>query len=344
MRRTAIHLVLFVAVMVITGRVHAHVVDPALLNPSDFATEVVYYEPGWDVLPPYGFSYWDGSAYIYYEKREAALGAPTRMVRMENRQMEPVNPVLPAWEPNDVVSVGTTDEGYPAAGIILKFDHDVADDLNNPYGIDFIVFGNARFFTDNGDWLAGDNPAGRFIGSAIYEEPGLVSVSQTGLPGSWHTFASPICRRADAFAPTAARKWDAASSQWGVWLDPTRPIDPNLKAADFYGKSVAQAIEMYDGSAGGAGFDISVFGLPWIRYVKIEQNPDWPVVLEVDAVSDVSACGDYAHPFPTGDLNHDCRVNFEDMAIAGSRWVSERDVIESIVGNWLQCNWECDKL
>jgi hypothetical protein len=42
------------------------------------------------------------------------------------------------------------------------------------------------------------------------------------------------------------------------------------------------------------------------------------------AVANTSAeCGDATHPYPVGDLNHDCRVNFEDIALLGSNWLED---------------------
>ena len=32
-------------------------------------------------------------------------------------------------------------------------------------------------------------------------------------------------------------------------------------------------------------------------------------------------CGDAEHPYPTGDLNFDCKVNFEDFAIVANQWL-----------------------
>jgi hypothetical protein len=46
---------------------------------------------------------------------------------------------------------------------------------------------------------------------------------------------------------------------------------------------------------------------------------------EVDAIADVAACGDYKHPYPPGDINQDCSVDFRDFAI--------------MTANWLQCTW-----
>jgi len=42
------------------------------------------------------------------------------------------------------------------------------------------------------------------------------------------------------------------------------------------------------------------------------------------AVVNTSAeCGDATHPYPPGDLNFDCRVNFEDIALLGANWMDD---------------------
>jgi hypothetical protein len=88
---------------------------------------------------------------------------------------------------------------------------------------------------------------------------------------------------------------------------------------------------------GGTGFDISRFPLPpdpqtgrkWIQYVRIDNPRQGGATPEIDALSDVAACGDWKHPFPPGDVTMDCRVDLADMAV-----ISE---------NWLVCTWECDE-
>ncbi len=46
---------------------------------------------------------------------------------------------------------------------------------------------------------------------------------------------------------------------------------------------------------------------------------------EVDAVSDVSGCGDYKNPFPAGDINHDCRTDWADLEILTKNWLADID-------------------
>jgi hypothetical protein len=99
-------------------------------------------------------------------------------------------------------------------------------------------------------------------------------------------------------------------------------------------------------------------GRRWIQYVKIESNGiDKP---EIDAISDVAACGDYKHPFPAGDISEDCLVDFTDLAILADQWRQNSgelsadispdggdDVVDLndlfvLTGSWLQCSWECE--
>ena len=68
-------------------------------------------------------------------------------------------------------------------------------------------------------------------------------------------------------------------------------------------------------------------GSRWIQYVRIEDDPLSTATSEIDAVSDVSCCGDYKHPYPVGDLNLDCRVDMNDFV--------------AFTSHWLDCTWDC---
>jgi hypothetical protein len=100
---------------------------------------------------------------------------------------------------------------------------------------------------------------------------------------------------------------------------------------------------MYNGSAGGTGFDIGALGLDWIQYVRIVDDANSSATTEIDAIADVSCCGDYKHPHPAGDLNEDCRVDFFDFAILGQDWLAESDWdgLSALANSWLQCTWKC---
>lgn len=310
-------------------------------DPNDFVAEVVEYVPG--TIPESLYDIFTGTSFTY---PTYALGLEEGVERVDRRPTYittgdpnigadvnmPVVPVYSAFRWWEIVTIGNN-----GGKLVLKFNHHVANDKNNLYGIDFIVFGNARQNNLSGaEWKPWSDPNQVKVGITTFYERGIVSVSQDGL--TWYTFTNGPY--ADDFAPTAGYKWDYANHCWGEELDPTRPVSPSLTPADINDKTVAHMIDMYDGSAGGAGFDIALVGLSWIQYVKIEDNPAYGSTTEIDAVSDVSACGDYKHPFPVGDLNEDCRVNMKDFTIAAQQWV-DMTLVRQVIDNWLECTWNC---
>jgi len=297
-------------------------------DPNDFAVEVVEYIEGTGVGN-------DAISGEPFNEPNSALGRPTLETTGDGTSIDPninvpVVPVYPAFRYFEVVTIGDGN-----GSITLKFNHRVSNDDNNLYGIDFIIFGNAKL-SGGGFWTNG-NPEDVTVSSAVFNEPGIVSVSQNGT--DWYTFdTGPY---ADDFAPTAGYRWDAVNDVWADELDPTRPIEPNLSASDVDGYTVAEVIDSYDGSAGGTGFDLEELepndfnslsvdpnsNRRWIQYVRIEDKPGSAAKTEVDAVADVSACGDYKHPYPEGDVNKNCVVDFGDIAI--------------ITRSWLDCSWNC---
>jgi hypothetical protein len=267
-----------------------------------------------------------------------ALGRPTLITTGDGwyipaNQNVRVVPVYPAFRYFELVTIG--DGGR----LIVKFNHHVANDKNNPYGIDFIIFGNASQTMALGQYWTNGNPEQTSVVGSVTAEPGVVAVSQDG--NTWHYFSGGPY--ADSFAPTASYEWDEVNNVWGQELDPTLPVDPNLTAAGLNGKTVAQVIELYDGAAGGTGFDINALGLDWIQYVRIDDKTGSTARTEIDAIADVSSCGDYKHPYPDGDLNEDCTVDFFDFAILAQDWLveSDWDDLVTLAHGWLQCSWEC---
>ena len=311
-------------------------------DPNDFAIEVV--------------SYNDRNVSSHKDPC-TALGRPSVDVDYFGAN-RPVVPVYAAWEQDQVVKVGF--EGH----LVLKFSHKVGDDKNNPYGVDFIVFGNAFQRIGGGvSWEYQDPSSVTITSDDVYAEPGLVSVSQDGQ--TWYAYDDPNLSRADTFAPTLGRTYDPNNAvdaypnwdnQWWAGVtNPTIPLDPNLTSADFVGKTIAEVCTIYGQSAGGTGFDLQDLALQdfaalavdeqtgrkWIQYVKVEYTGSTLYETEVDAVADVSCCGDYRHPYLGGDFNLDCRINFLDFVILASRWIDE-DGLGALATNWLMCNWGCE--
>jgi hypothetical protein len=161
---------------------------------------------------------------------------------------------------------------------IVGFDHDVRHDPRKPYGIDLIVFGNSFFtagsaVTPTSDW------SNVSIAGGVNTEPLSVSVAQLST-GPWYTFSG---RTGDGLFPTEAYGWDKKTSAWGPEQDFTKPVNPALTESDFVGKSAADGVALYDGSGGGAGFNLASSGFDWIRYVRFTGDGG-----EVDAVADVT--------------------------------------------------------
>jgi hypothetical protein len=307
---------------------------------NDFATTAVVYEPNG--------MYSDWLTGIPFDDPNAALGRPTVdtsgddwFIAMDMNV--PAVPVYPPFRAHELVYLG---EG---GSITLAFNHPVRDDEGNPYGLDFIVFGNPyQIIGGDQGWVNGD-PRSVKVDPSGGSEPGIVSVSQDGQ--TWYSFTNdptfmsddpnfiklaedaedgPFC---DGFAPTLGRVYttdpchvDTTLGDWNQWwaepTNPTLPLDPSLTYASFEGMSIARIAETYGDSAGGCGYDLARLDLPvdpdtgrkWFQYVRIDDAPGGGSP-EVDAIADVSCPGDYRHPQPIGDLNGDYQVDQDDVAI-----------------------------
>jgi len=298
---------------------------------NDFAAEAIEYVQGTGVIN-------DLLSGQPFNNPNTALGRPTLETTGDGFYMPPGQsvPVVPVYAPFRSFEIVTVGGG---GRLIVKFNHPVANDRNNPYGIDFLIFGNtAQTIASGQNWTNG-NPEQTVVSSASSAEPGKVAVSQNGI--DWYYFTNGPY--ADSFPPTASYAWDEANDVWADELDPLLPIDPNLTAANFSGLTVAGVIGLYNGSAGGTGFDIGLLGLDWIQYVRIEDDHASGVTAEIDALADVSCCGDYKHPFPAGDFSENCRVDFYDFAILAQDWAIEGNIdnLSDLADSWLVCTWKC---
>lgn len=226
----------------------------------------------------------------------------------------PVVPVYAAFRTTDIVTVGSG-----KGELIVKFDHPVMNDPFNPYGVDFLIFGNAFQSINEGSWPTG-NPSLVTLGWEGWAERGWVEVSQDGK--TWTPFsAGPY---ADDFAPTLGQCYDPVNPDpslgaWNLWwgspTDPTLPLPPSLSFERFQGKTLKTVAEVYGQSAGGTGFDLSDVGLDWIQYVRITASPDGGTP-EIDAIVAVA-------PRVPGDANLDGVVDVGDLGILAANYGSD---------------------
>ncbi len=249
---------------------------PALASP--YATEVV--------------SATVTTSITLYDDPASALGKPTTWISGSDvgGVGMAASMAYPAWntDPDGNELLVTLS---PGDQITVTFDHDIVDDPLNPYGIDFIVFGNDLYWGSGMVYSNTDMDEYTISSGTGWSDPGVVSVAQY-IDGPWYTFEAGPYFDTTTY-PTQAFAWDSENDTWGEELDWTKPVNPDLDPTeDFAGLSVAEVIALYDGSAGGTGYDLAdlndLYGveLDWIRYIRVESNGTSRP--EVDGFADVA--------------------------------------------------------
>jgi len=210
---------------------------------TNFAARVVAYEPG--------LNYAEG-----FTNTETVLGDISRV----NPFGDAVEPFNPPYGRAQILSIG---EG---GSVTIQFDEPVWNHRRNPFGVDFIIFGNSGFIITNDfdpvtyEWIGTPATDGSLFGA----NPGVtrVSVSRDGRR-FYELSGAPTV---DTLFPT-----DGTG-------DSSVAVDPALSEADFAGATLADIRARYGGSAGGTGFDISSargphgrrVPLSFIRFVRVE--------------------------------------------------------------------------
>ena len=269
-----------------------------------------------------------------------------------------VNPVFPVWTEGHLFQLEYL---FEPAALTVAFDHDVVDDPANPFGIDFIVYGNSLCTRSNnsnytqttdpdtGVFVTSDETA---VGSSA--EPGKVEVSADGT--TWHVLDG----HADSYMPTLGRVYDKANPDatlfegnqwWGEPTNPLYPVDPRVTWESCAGLSLGELCRRYNGSAGGRGFDISGTTLPkdakgrrYFRYVRITALPTgqmdaegYPVYTqpEIDAVADVAPVSVYQN-WVCGNFTWDKAYQnekYEADVYAGAAFATNRTGFSALSAN-----------
>jgi len=221
----------------------------------------------------------------FYNDPTAALGRPTRWV-MDAINGGPNGRIAPcltygAW---NVDPTGTkTVVAIPVGGsVTVGFARPVFDDPANPWGLDFIVYGNGFIAGNATTTWASDMNALRIQSAGDWFEPMAVSVSPDGL--NWYRYPVIGSRGADGLWPTQAFRWDRIRRAWGAESNWNWPVNPALKRTDVSGLFAADAFDRLGGSGGGTAYDLRESGFRWIQYVRFEGGGG-----EVDAVARVIA-------------------------------------------------------
>jgi hypothetical protein len=209
------------------GLVLASVFAVTVIQASQFADKVVDYTPG--SLPPNLAGYTNASA---------ALGSPSRQTIDPNPNWGgtfAVDPYNAPYLSSQVVSVGAR------GSLTVGFVYPIQNAPDHPYGIDFIIYGNASFVITNGDYSGGGITDGSLYGG----NPGATTVSVSADGYNFYELHASLTPVVDGYFPT-----DGAG-------DFTQPVNPDLSEADFAGTTLDGIRHLYAGSAGGTGFDLS---------------------------------------------------------------------------------------
>jgi len=194
-----------------------------------------------------------------YMNPASALGEPSRVT--SGLFGGAVDPFAPPYLNTQVVSLGD------GGSLTMQFSDSIHNFPGNPFGLDFLVFGNSGFWVtneldENFNFIGTPRTDAALLGYS--EGTTQVWVSQDNIT---YFLLDP------ALAPTVDVLYPTDGSG-----DFQLPVDPNLGRTDFAGLSLAEIRTLYAGSGGGAGFDISwaldetgqaVF-LDSVNYVRVE--------------------------------------------------------------------------
>jgi hypothetical protein len=226
-------------------------------------------------LVPFGTRAQFANAVISYDRgigfaanftnSNAALGAPA--------SSSGVTPFAPPFSNSQLVSIGAT------GSLTLQLSTPVINNPANPFGIDLLIFGNSFFVVTNGSGASAITSGGVFTSSLSTR----VEVSADA--STWFTLDVSL-------APTVGKLFPTDGTG-----NPLTPVNPALTGSDFGGLNLNGIRSLYNGSAGGAGFDLAwardgngnSVDLQSVNYVRIDVLSGRT---QIDAISAV--------PEPTG--------------------------------------------
>jgi hypothetical protein len=249
-------------------------------QPSAFASSVLNYNSG------SGFA-------AGFTNASSALGEPSRIT--PGQFGGPVDPFSPPYLSEQLVSIGA------GGRLTLQFDSQVLNNPANPFGIDFLIFGNSGFSITNGDFSGGGITDGSLFGANSGET--RVSVSADG--ATFYELTPSLAPVVDSPFPT-----DGSG-------DFHKPVNPALTRDSFSGKNLSQIRQLYQGSGGGSGFDIG-----WARDSQGRPaNLGSIQFVRVDVLSGVSEIDGMAMVVPEPDT---CALLLCGALVLFRRWHGKR--------------------
>jgi len=187
-----------------------------------------------------------------FTNASAALGAPS--------SGSVVTPLAPPYAKTQLVSIGA------GGDIALQLSTPITSNPGDPYGLDFILFGN-QFFVSSSSGVSG-----------LYDHAASILVQVSPDDVNWYTLNPALAPQPGTLYPT-----DGSGN-------PQIPVNPALTLANFTGQNLAGMESLYAGSAGGTGYsldwalnaDNQPANLASADYVRLEVQSG---VLDLDAIS-----------------------------------------------------------
>jgi len=186
-------------------------------------------------------------------------------------------------------------------------------------------------------------------GGAIYDSMGIVTLSNSILWGNTATYGQQIALQIGPIVsisycdipntPDAIFEEQAGRVQWGsgnIHNDPLF-IDPGNNNLGLYdgspcidaGDNTAVPQDTFDLDKDGDTAEripLDIDGEPRFSNDPATPNtgvpdlPNYPNIVDIGA-DEHSPCGSTNRPYPPGDVNHDCKVDFLDISIIGENWL-----------------------
>lgn len=193
---------------------------------AQFATSVVDYQSGTGFATEFGTD-------APYTDSSTVLGSPAAATTGEFGA--PITPFNSAFEKEQIVSLGA------GGSLTVQFANPIQNASANPYGIDFLIFGSTGFI--DADWPNGiTDGTGSIFGN---NSSGVTRVYVGNSTENMYLLNPSLTPIVDDMFPT-----DASGNF-------NSPVDPAFNNASFANKTMAEITALYNGSAGGTGFDLS---------------------------------------------------------------------------------------
>jgi hypothetical protein len=237
----------------------ASIIFTSTAKAAGYAESVISYNPGTGFATEFG----SGAGYTNVA---AALGEPSRIT--SGQFGGPVDPFNPPFLRDQILSIGA------GGSLTVRLSAPALNAPGNPFGLDFLIFGNAGFAITNGNFSGG----GITDGSLFSGNSGSTRVSVSADNITYFSLTPSLTPIVDGLFPTEGL---------GNF---SLPVNPALSGSAFAGLTLGGIRSLYSGSGGGTGFDLNWaqdaagnrVALDRIQFVRVDVLSG---VSEIDAFS-----------------------------------------------------------